>query len=47
MESNNNIIKGEVNDCDRIIDQHNHVRKNIDGTMRKDELSILQDYNKR
>ena len=46
-EGNAGIVKGEVHDCDKTLQQHGHVKKNIDTTMRKDDLSILQDYNKR
>ena len=46
-EANSNLVKGEINDCEKNLDQHNHVKKNIDATMRKDDLAILQDYSKR
>lgn len=46
-DNNMNIVKGEVTDCEKTLEQHGHVKKNIDSTMRKDDLAILQDYSKR
>ena len=46
-ENNSNIVRGQINECERIIDNYNGVRKNIDMTVKKDELTILQEFSRR
>ena len=42
-----NIIKGQVAESERVIEQYSVAKKNLDGTMKKDDLTILQEYSKR
>ena len=42
LDSNVNIIKNETASYDRLIEQHIQCKKNIESTMKKDDLGILQ-----
>ena len=46
-ENNMNIMKGHVSDSEKVIEQYSVSKKNLDGTMKKDDLTILQEYAKR
>lgn len=46
-ENNTGIYRNETSVYDKLIDSHQICRKNIEQTLKKDDLTILQEYNKR
>lgn len=46
-ESNAGLVKSCVSESDKVIEQYTTAKKNLDGTMKKDDLTILQEYSRR